>query len=120
MAIDFRNYVSEFGLYLRNSSGAPLIFRIEDRVYNPIDLGNGLFFVGARSDRVISTMLILNPAYPGFEAGLGPSFDISPVTFTNAPPGAEVPEPATLLLLATGLAGTATRAYKKRKAHKPE
>jgi len=123
ITIDFANPVREFGFLMQNNVNPQLINTFS--VFNgAMLLGsfNGslqpgtrlpLFFDGARAtDSDVITRIIVTGA-PGF----GPDdFVIGPVTFVVEP----VPEPTTLLLLGTGLAGVGVAVRKRRKGKESE
>ncbi len=101
--------VSEFGAFVQFPGMTAVRLRVFDNFGPPLDFfatdrGDGLFYVGARTTGVINYVFISSdvPSVHG-----QPNFALGPVTFRNAPPEAALPEPGTLALLASGLAGAA-------------
>lgn len=113
--IDFANGVTEAGFMALANFGAVPGFSFTLTAFNGATaLGtfsvatfgsSGGVFLGVRAtDGDVITRLVVNHTIPDFAIG--------PVTFGTAQP---VPEPATLLLLSTGLAGAGALARKRRK-----
>lgn len=115
ITIDFATGVTEAGfLAIPNFSGPPG-FAFTLTAFNgaavlgtfSVDTSgafNGVFLGVRATGGDVITRLVINHTIPDFAIG--------PVTFGTAQP---VPEPATLLLLSTGLAGVGAMARKRRK-----
>lgn len=121
--ISFANGVTEFGLDLDTPTGG--IFDVE--IYNgdtligsfsvtdttPLPGLGTTAFVGAmaRGGDLITSIRITSPLGQGFTN----NYALGPVSFVNAAAPEPVPEPATLVLLGTGLAGALGAARRGRR-----
>ena len=114
--------------YTYNTGGVVLSAGSQYVIFASVSLNyvptNGAGVFGARSDNTYAggQFVYLNNG-PNFGllttdpwSTFGTSYDLAFVANFSTPAGAEVPEPAAMLLFGTGLAGVAARMRKRRKS----